>query len=73
MHGVASPLVEGVQVRDQSSIVEHRESPGHPGEVQQLIFDHLSSAGVRHLRRMTERIPQAAKPDAGPTEPPTAP
>src|SRR4051812_5280770 len=73
MHGVAGPLVEGVHVRDQPSIVEHRGAPGHPSEVRRLIFDHLSSADVRPLQRMTKRILQAAKPDACLTQPPTAP
>ena len=38
-------------------------APGHASEVRRLVFDHLSSADVRHLRRVTERILQAAKPD----------
>ena len=48
-------------------------APGHASVVQRLVFDHLSSADVRHLRRVTERILQAAKPDVCLSELPTAP
>ena len=48
-------------------------APGHASEVQRLVFDHLSPADVRHLRRVTERILQAAKPDVCLSELPTAP